>query len=160
MGRKQRVAILQSNYIPWKGYFDIIHDVDLFVFYDDVQYTKGDWRNRNKVKGPDGAMWLTVPTGTDLNRLVCEVQLTDARWAATHWKTLRQFYATAPHFKRYEAFFEEIYLGTRWETLSQLNHHLIKAIAIDHLGMQTQFADSRDFPTAGSKVDRLVNLLA
>lgn len=58
-----RVAILQSNYIPWKGYFDIINDVDLFVFYDDVQYTKNDWRNRNKVKISTGTNWLTVPVG-------------------------------------------------------------------------------------------------
>ena len=66
-----KVGIIQSNYIPWKGYFDIIGQVDLFVFYDDVQYTKGDWRNRNKIKTPRGADWLTIPVGIDLKRLIC-----------------------------------------------------------------------------------------
>ena len=89
MGR--RVAILQSNYIPWKGYFDLIHDVDLFVFYDDVQYTTRDWRNRNKIKTPNGPIWLTVPVGSDRNRLVCDVRIADTRWAQRHWKSLQQF---------------------------------------------------------------------
>jgi WbqC-like protein family len=156
----QRVAILQSNYLPWKGYFDLIHDVDLFVFYDDVQYTKNDWRNRNKIKTPNGPMWLTVPTGTALDRLVCDVRLNDAHWAQKHWKSLQQFYSAAPHFKRYQAFFEQVYLGTRWESLSELNQYLIKAISRDHLGIQTRFADSRAYPTPGRKLDRLMELLA
>ena len=122
----QRVAILQSNYLPWKGYFDLIHDVDLFVFYDDVQYTKNDWRNRNKIKTPNGPMWLTIPTGTALDRLVCDVRLNDAHWAQKHWKSLQQFYSAAPYFKRYQAFFEQVYLGTRWDNLSELNQYLIR----------------------------------
>jgi len=56
----KRVAILQSNYIPWKGYFDIIGMVDEFIIYDEVQYTKNDWRNRNKIKTPTGAQWITI----------------------------------------------------------------------------------------------------
>lgn len=156
----KRLAVLQSNYIPWKGYFDIIRDVDLFVFYDDVQYTKNDWRNRNRIKTPNGSMWLTVPTGTDLNRLVCEVQLTDAHWAQKHWKSLQQFYSATPHFKRYEDFFKDVYLGMRWKSLSELNHYLIKVIARDCLGIETQFADSRDYPTTGTKLDRLIELIA
>src|SRR5690606_10151511 len=56
-----KAAIVQSNYLPWKGYFDIINMVDLFIFYDDVQYTKRDWRNRNRIKTRDGIKWLTVP---------------------------------------------------------------------------------------------------
>jgi hypothetical protein len=75
MGR--RIAIRQSNYIPSKGYFDLIHDVDLLVFYDDVQYTTRDWRNRNKIKTTNGPIWLTVPVGSDRNRLVCEVRIAD-----------------------------------------------------------------------------------
>ncbi len=68
----KKVAVIQSNYIPWKGYFDIIHDVDLFIFYDDVQYTKNDWRNRNKIKTATGVSWLTIPVGKRLDRLICE----------------------------------------------------------------------------------------
>ena len=50
----KKIAILQSNYIPWKGYFDLIGSVDTFVFYDEMQYTKRDWRNRNKIKTRNG----------------------------------------------------------------------------------------------------------
>lgn len=56
----KKVAILQSNYIPWKGYFDIINMVDEFVLYDCVQYTIRDWRNRNQIKTPSGVAWLTI----------------------------------------------------------------------------------------------------
>jgi len=82
-----KVAILQSNYIPWKGYFDIIHDVDLFVFYDDLQYTKNDWRNRNRIKTPNGADWLTIPVGEDSHRLICDVEIKNPLWQTKHWKT-------------------------------------------------------------------------
>jgi hypothetical protein len=155
----KRVAILQSNYIPWKGYFDIIHDVDLFVFYDDVQYTKNDWRNRNRIKTRNGPMWLTIPTGTNLERLVCDVRLSDTHWATKHWKSLCQSYSGTSHFKRYETFLKEIYLEMRWETLSELNQYLIKTIARDFLGIQTVFADSRKYPTQGKKLDRLMELI-
>lgn len=155
----KRVAVLQSNYIPWKGYFDIIHDVDLFVFYDDVQYTKNDWRNRNKIKTANGAQWLTVPAGSGLNQRICDVTLTDARWAGKHWKTIQQAYSAAPHFRRYEAFLREVYLGMQWEKLSELNQFLIRRIAVDHLGITTQFADSRDYAVEGKKFGRLLDLL-
>jgi len=71
----KRVAILQSNYIPWKGYFDIIHEVDEFIFHDDVQYTKQDWRNRNRIKTLQGAVWLTIPVGSSEKRRICDVEL-------------------------------------------------------------------------------------
>ena len=106
MNGGKRVAVLQSNYLPWKGYFDIIHDVDIFIFYDDIQYTKNDWRNRNRIKVPAGLSWLTVPTGANLDRLVCEVRLTESNWQLKHWKSLRQNYSRAPFFRKYEAFFE------------------------------------------------------
>ncbi len=67
-----KVAVLQSNYIPWKGYFDIIHDVDLFIFYDDVQFTKNDWRNRNLIKKNNGSARITILVGKDVNRQICE----------------------------------------------------------------------------------------
>jgi hypothetical protein len=67
----KKIAILQSNYIPWKGYFDVIKKSDLFIFHDDLQYTKGDWRNRNKIKTSNGLEWLTIPCGTNEKRLIC-----------------------------------------------------------------------------------------
>lgn len=155
-----RVAILQSNYVPWKGYFDIIHDVDVFVFYDDVQYTKNDWRNRNRVKTANGVQWLTVPTGPDIDRRICDVGLTDLRWPLKHWRTLQQAYSHTPHFGRYETFLKDVYLGRQWQTLSDLNQFLIEAIAREYLGISTRFADSRDYAVEGSKFDRLMSLLS
>lgn len=153
------VAVLQSNYLPWKGYFDLIHDVDLFVFYDDVQYTKNDWRNRNRIKIPGGLHWLTVPVGAHIHRLVCEVEITDRAWAARHWKTLRQNYANAPHFAAYAGFFEDMLLRRTWNKLSQLNQELVRGIARDLLGIRTEFSDSRSYPTHGRRGDRLLGLL-
>jgi len=153
------VAVLQSNYLPWKGYFDLIHEVDLFIFYDDVQYTKNDWRNRNKVKVPGGAAWITVPVGQALDRRICDVELNDTHWQEKHWKTWRQYYAQAPYFTLFENFLREVYLERRWRSLSELNQYLIVAIARDFLGVTTQFADSRDFQLAGRRLDRLLALL-
>ena len=155
----KRVAILQSNYIPWKGYFDIIHDVDLFVFYDDVQYTKNDWRNRNRIKTQNGAAWLTIPTGTDIDRLICEVSLLDTRWAKNHYKTLVQYYSKAPFFRQYQSLLEDVYLARRWATLSELNQYFIQIIARECLGITTEFADSRSYGASGKCLDRLLNLL-
>ncbi len=155
-----RVAVLQSNYIPWKGYFDIIHDVEVFVFYDDVQYTKNDWRNRNLVKTPKGTEWLTVPVGSREDRRICDVEINDTHWARKHWRTICQCYANAPHFGRYEGVLSDLYLGCTWKSLSALNQHLIKLIAHDFLGIETAFRDSREFSACGAKLDRLLNLLS
>jgi hypothetical protein len=155
----KRVAVIQSNYVPWKGYFDLVHAVDLFIFHDDLQYTKNDWRNRNKIKTPEGLKWLTIPVGTDEHRLICEVQMRDSAWQKAHWNQINANYRGAPHFKRYEAFFEDVYLGRTWSNLSDLNQFLVQSIARDFLGARTEFADSRAFAPVGAKQDRLLDLL-
>jgi hypothetical protein len=154
-----KVAILQSNYLPWKGYFDIIHDVDLFIFYDDVQYTKNDWRNRNRIKTPKGSKWLTIPTGTDLNRSICDVRIPDGTWSASHWKLISENYKACPHFDSLAPFLHTIYMDRQWATLSELNHHLIRSIATDLLDIKTSFSDSRKFSLKGRGQDRVVELL-
>lgn len=156
---KKNVVVLQSNYIPWKGYFDLIHDADVFIFYDDVQFTKNDWRNRNKIKNPQGTTWVSVPVGADENRLICDVEIKDASWQTKHWKTILQNYGKCPHFSRYHDFFEDIYLGRNWKYLSGLNQHLIRTISHDLLGLTTTFRDSREFYASGQKLDRLLELV-
>jgi hypothetical protein len=155
----KRVAVLQSNYLPWKGYFDIVHDVDLFIFYDDLQYTKNDWRNRNKLKTAKGATWLTIPVGAHIHRRICDVELDDPSWQPKHWQAMSDWYATTPHFDRYAKFFAELYLDRQWTHLSDLNQFLIKAIARDFLGVRTEFADSRSLAPVGTRQDRLLDLL-
>lgn len=153
------VVVLQSNYIPWIGYFDLIHDADEFIFYDDVQFTKNDWRNRNKIKGQNGPEWITIPSGADMSRLIHEVEIKDAAWQVKHWKTICQNYGKCPHFKHYQGFFEDVYLGRKWTNLSELNQHLIRAISQELLGITTHFRDSREFDVSGHKLDRLLELV-
>lgn len=157
----RRVVINQSNYLPWKGYFDLIHDADLFVFYDDVQYTKNDWRNRNRIKTLRGLEWLTVPVGKDENRLINEVRLPpDTSWATRHWQRIEANYQAAPYFKDYGPTLCSVLLHRHWESLSELNQQLIRTIAQDFLGVTTTFVRSEDYPVSGQKQDRLLALLA
>lgn len=155
----KKVVILQSNYLPWKGYFDLINDADLFVFYDDLQYTKNDWRNRNKIKTAQGVKWLTVPVGTDLNRLICEVEIKDHSWQKKHWEIIKQSYGKCTFFSRYKSFFESIYLEKEWSNLSIMNQEIIKMISIELLHLDTEFADSREYKIDGKRLDRLIDLV-
>ncbi|MBS0172972.1 MAG: WbqC family protein [Nitrospira sp.] len=150
------VVVLQSNYVPWKGYFDLIHDADQFIFYDDLQYTKRDWRSRNKIKAAGGSEWITIPAGSDTNRLICEVELKDATWQQKHWKTVAQNYRSCPHFERYRHFFEDFYLARPWSNLSEMNQYLIRSVSEEFLGIRTEFRDSREFSLSGQKQERLL----
>lgn len=155
-----RVAIIQSSYLPWKGYFDIVHDVDHFVFLDQVQFTVRDWRTRNRIKTAQGLHWLSVPAGSQRNRRICEVELADGDWQQTHWKTLMHAYGKTPFFSLYRSFFEDIYLGHRWPSLSQMNQTITRRIAVELLGIRTTFHDSREFDGSGTKDDLLLDILA
>src|SRR5213075_1126236 len=98
-----KVVILQSNYIPWKGYFDLIHDADVFVFYDEVKYTKNDWRNRNKIYTKNGLQWLTIPIGNEaVKSKISEVGLTSSQWQSQHRKAIELGYANAKYFEQLE----------------------------------------------------------
>lgn len=155
-----RVAIVQSSYIPWKGYFDIIHDVDEFVFLDNVQFTSRDWRSRNRIKTANGLFWLSVPAGSDRNRRICDVVLGDPSWQAKHWKSILHSYSKAPYFNAYRPLFEELYLGRRWNNLSEMNKEMIKRIAEDVLGLSPRFSDSTEYAPAGTKFDLILDLVA
>jgi hypothetical protein len=154
------VGMTQSNYIPWKGYFDYINRVDEFYFYDDVQYTKQDWRNRNRIKSPKGPEWISVPVGSKTrNRLICDVEIAQHDWQKSHWGKMRQYYKDTPYFKTYKAFFEELYLGTVWTNLSDMNQQMIRRISHEILGITTKFGDSRAFRLSGAKEERYIPLL-
>jgi hypothetical protein len=155
----KRVAVLQSNYIPWKGYFDIINDVDLFIFYDDVQFTKNDWRNRNIIKTEKGLRWLSVPVGSKIHKLIYETEIKDPIWGKRHWDIIRESYKKAPYFKYYSSFFEHVYLEHEWHYISELNQYIVRYIANEILGVTTEFRDSRDYKITGSKQERLLKLL-
>ena len=155
----KRVGLIQSNYIPWKGYFDLIHDVDVFVFHDDLQYTKGDWRNRNRIKTEGGERWLTIPVGVCERRLICDVPLPSGAWAGDHWRRLHAAYHRAPYFAVYRDYIEALFRQQPWRTLSELNQAFTIGIARDLLGITTEFADSRSFALTGVKGTRVIELL-
>jgi len=154
----KKVAILQSNYIPWKGYFDIIGSVDEFVLYDDMQYTKNDWRNRNKIKTRNGLEWITIPVRVEsLAQTILETKIANPAWHKQHWKTLVQNYAKAAHFKEYKDVFEELYLGATETYLSEINRKCILAIN-GLLGITTTIRCSSEFTLAPGKSERLLEL--
>jgi hypothetical protein len=154
----KKVAILQSNYIPWKGYFDIIGSVDEFVLYDDMQYTKNDWRNRNKIKTQNGLQWLSIPVRQEsLHQKINETKIIDAKWHINHWRSISQNYAKAPHFKAYKEQFESLYMGATQEGISEINRHFIDAICA-MVGIKTVIRDSREFVLADGKSERLLAL--
>jgi hypothetical protein len=151
-------VILQSSYIPWKGYFDLINYADDFIIYDIVQYTKNDWRNRNKIKTPDGTKWLTIPIRQmRLHQTIYETKISNSNWNIKHWKTIAQNYAKAPYFKLYKDEFEELYLSLEEVHLSEINLILIKFIC-RLLDIKTRFHHSRDFSLESGKTERLVDI--
>lgn len=153
----KKVAILQSNYIPWKGYFDMIAGVDEFILYDDMQFTKNDWRNRNQIKTPNGLLWLTVPVGQDISRRIRDVLIPDNGWQERHWKSLFSNYARARCFDEVAAWLEPLYLGKPFKTLSGLNRTLIEAVC-GYLGISTIISNSWDYDLGEGKTERLVRL--
>ncbi len=153
----KKVAILQSNYIPWKGYFDLIAAVDEFILYDDVQFTKNDWRNRNKIKTPQGSQWLSIPVGQNISRRIRDVELPNSNWQLKHWKTLENNYHRAAHFEDVASLLAPIYLDRQHTHLSALNRELLEAIST-YLGINTKFSNSWDYKSAAGKTSILVDL--
>lgn len=156
----KKVAILQSNYIPWKGYFDMIGLVDEFILYDDMQYTRRDWRNRNKIKSQNGLAWLTVPVEVKGKyfQKINETLISEPNWAKDHWATIKQFYSKAKHFKDYKDQFEAFYLNTDERLLSLVNFQLITMIN-ELLGIDTKISWSSDYTLVDGKTERLLSLV-
>jgi len=152
-----RVAICQSNYIPWKGYFDLIASVDTFIIYDDVQYTSGDWRNRNRIITPKGPQWLTVPVIGNFLQPICETLISGDKWTKKHWRTLSHNYRRAPHFEEISLLLEPCYLNRKYTHLSNLNRDLIEVIC-EYLGIKTTILSSTDFKLLPGRSERVADL--
>lgn len=154
-----KIVVLQSNYIPWKGYFNIINDADIFCFLDEVQYTKNDWRNRNKLYSKNGLFWLTIPINKgSVNLKISEVLLENTFWQEKHFKSIVQTYSNAPQINNILPILEDIYLEKQWESLSQLNQFLIKRIC-DYIGIKTMIVNSKDYYLDSNRIDRIISLV-
>lgn len=154
----KRVAIVQSSYIPWKGYFDLIRSVDHFILLDNVQFTRRDWRSRNRIKTRQGLAWLTVPVHSRgrSTQLIEETTIADPSWGGRHWRSLEASYARTPYFRMYADVIEPLYRRPP-ERLSCVNYGFITAIC-GVLGIATPITWSSEYPARDDRCLRLVDL--
>jgi hypothetical protein len=154
-----RVGVIQPSFIPWRGYFDFLASVDLFIFLDDVQYTAQNWRNRNQIKTPKGVEWLTVPVmHKSLSQLIMETMVMhDTNWQKKHFSAWSLNYRYAPYFDVIMELLSGIQ-GDKFDTISKLNIGLIKSIC-EYLGILTPMILSSSLHLGGQSTQRLINLL-
>ncbi|MFH1957627.1 MAG: WbqC family protein [bacterium] len=157
--KDKKIAIIQSNYIPWKGYFDIINRVNEFILYDNVQYTQRDWRNRNKIKTPEGLRWLTIPVEVKGKyfQKINETKIAQKDWGKRHWNKILQNYSKAKYFKDYKKLFEDLYLSSNEKYLSQINYKFIKVIN-KILNIATQISWLNDYEKTECKTKALLHI--
>jgi hypothetical protein len=158
-----KCVIVQPSYIPWRGFFHLVQKADVFVFYDDVQYDKRGWRNRNRIKTCTGSQWLTIPVmnkGTQTNRIsIKEICVNwDRRWNETHWQTLEHAYGKAPYFRDYRELLKSFY-QRRPQFLAEFTIDFTIALA-GALGLTNKrYLRSSSLPARGQKTDRLLSIL-
>jgi hypothetical protein len=154
-----RVGIIQSNYLPWRGYFDFINEVDLFIFHDDIQFTKADWRTRNQIKTPQGLRWLSVPVHVRRTaQHICETEIDYSQnWRRDHRNLIAAHLGRAPFVRSALALLEPVY-DAKPVTISELNVALIRALG-RYLGITTPLRSSAEFGVKGCKTDRVIALL-
>lgn len=155
-----KCAVLQPNYIPWKGYFDIIAKVDYFVIYDDVQFTRRDWRSRNVIKTNHGPLWLTIPVNVKgkYHQLISETMTADSKWIRSHLNSIKFAYAGAAFFKEVFPKVEDWYKQLENETsLTKINTILLKNICA-YLGIQTHFLLSSELQKSEDRNVRLIEI--
>jgi len=154
-----KVVVLQSNYIPWKGYFELIHEADIFCFYDEVQYTKNDWRNRNQLLNPHGKFWLTIPINKEAVKLtISQVELPKENWRKKHFRTIEQTYSHAPFKKKVLDLLYPFYHDKTLVKLSEFNQQLTEKLAW-YMGIKTELVNSANYALEGDRISRLICLL-
>jgi hypothetical protein len=154
------IGILQPGYLPWLGFFEQLYRSDVFVIYDDVQYDKEGWRNRNRIKTAKGIQWLTIPVliKFEEHTLINEVKINDTvNWRKKHLFSIKQNYSKAPFFKEYLPLFEEAY-SKDWKYLIDIDMYFILKLA-ECLGMgDKKITLSSALNIKGDRIGRLVNI--
>ncbi|KAF1079807.1 MAG: hypothetical protein GQF41_3924 [Candidatus Rifleibacterium amylolyticum] len=155
------IGILQPGYLPWLGFFEQINRSDAFVLYDDVQYDKHSWRNRNRIKGSNGIQWLTVPVHVKFEEhpAISDVRIDNStNWKRKHLAAIRQSYSKAPFFKDYIGIFEDAY-QREWELLVDLDLYFIeKMLDCLVLSHKKLVRSSQIAVENGDRIQRLINI--
>ncbi len=151
-------AIHQPQYLPWLGYFDKIAQADVFVFYDDTQFKKNEWQNRNRIKTAQGWQWLTVPVRHHFGQTIAETEINNnVNWRHKHWQALLSNYRKAPFFEQYAEGFQKAY-EREWTHLGELNMYFVERLC-EWLGVQTRFVRSSELGgDKGAATDALVHI--
>jgi len=151
-------VVLQPSFMPWIGYLEQILRSDVFVFFCSAQYTKNDWRNRNRIKTHNGWIWLTVPATYSYPDSIAETKIDNScDWRGNHFKTIQQYYAKARYFKKYRNTLEEFY-SREYDTIEQIAESSIKMIC-GILGLNPVFLCSKNIEIpAGDKSEKLLNI--
>lgn len=155
----KRIAIIQSSYIPWKGFFDFISNCDVYIIYDSAAFSKGHWHNRNKIKRAHGSPWLTIPvkTADRMGQPLDEVSVADG-WAEKHWDIIARSYQDAAHFNTEGGELKKLFKSlAREPLLTRINEGFLRWITAQ-LGLNTQILRDRSFSFSGDRTDRLVQL--
>jgi len=154
-----KLVILQPGYLPWLGFFDQMAQSDIFVFYDDVQYDKHGWRNRNRIKTSQGPQWLTVPVLTKNKKLplIKDVKIDNSTtyWRYNHLQSIKQNYSRTPYFELLFPDLDKIYLQ-QWEYIIDLDTQLIDLI-LKMLGLNRRIEFSSHLLIKGTKTEKLIN---
>ena len=154
-----RVTILQPSYLPWLGFFEQISRSDKFVLLDDVQYTRRDWRNRNRIRVRENWIWLTVPVQqkSRFSQSLLETRIDNSvSWRRKHLETLRQHYCKAPFFEKYFPRCQQVY-EKDWTFLFDLCLETINLIK-EEMGIETPLLRSSEMKPGGEKTERLVSI--
>ncbi len=153
------VLITQSNYIPWKGYIDSIALADKFIVYDDMQYTKRDWRNRNLIKTQNGLKWLSIPVEVKgkFHQKINETKISDHKWNLKHLNILKENYKASSHYNEVIEMIEPLYMHCNFEFLTDINRYFLDWI-LTFFQIKTKILDSRLFELTGDRTEKLLNL--
>lgn len=152
-------VITQSNYIPWKGYFDLVAAADYFVIYDEVQYTRRDWRNRNSIKTPSGLAWLTIPVESKgkFNQSIADTSMVSSSWREQHWKTIERNYKKSTYFNEISSWLKPLIVDNSVMSLSTFNIALISGI-LEYLNIATEVRLSSEFPKRSGRTEKLIDI--
>jgi hypothetical protein len=154
-----RIAIIQSCYVPWRGFFDLIARCDEYVIFDSVQYAKRHWHNRNRIKTAAGPEWLTIPVLSKgrYEQPIDEVEI-EKPWTDKHWRALELAYRRAPFFEALAPTVRGWYLrADKEKRLTEVNDLFLREIA-RFLGLGTRIVRDTDYPGQGAKTERLLEI--